>query len=398
MGEEDSSPKGAVEMGIYLDNAATSFPKPPAVYEAVLETMRRVGASAGRGTYRLALEADRIVFEARSSLARLFNVRDPSRLVFTANATEALNLALKGFLRPGDHVVTSSVEHNAVWRPLKALERSRGIEITVVPCDRDGSLSPERVEAALRPDTRLVVLTHASNVVGTILPVAEVGQITRRRGIALLVDTAQTAGILPIDVEAMGVDLLAFTGHKGLFGPMGTGGLYVREGIELEPLKEGGTGGQSILEEQPDYLPDRYEAGTLNVPGLAGLRAGVEFILSEGIEKVREKEARLVAYALKRLNEVEGIKIYGPQDPERQVGVISFNLGELGPEQVAFFLDSVYDIQVRSGLHCAPQAHRTIGTLERGTVRVGLGYFNREEDLDALAEALRAIAEEMVGG
>lgn len=382
-------------MGIYLDNAATTFPKPAVVYEAVLDCLRRVGASAGRGSYRLALEADHLVFETRLALARLFNIGDPARLVFTANATEALNLALKGLLRQGDHVVTSSMEHNAVWRPLKVLERTRGIEITVVPCRPDGTLEVGDVSRALKDRTRLVVLTHASNVVGTVLPVGEIGRITRSRGILLLVDAAQTAGVYPIDVEEMAVDLLAFTGHKGLLGPMGTGGLYLGPGVTLEPLKEGGTGSESLLEEQPAVLPDRYEAGTLNVPGLAGLRAGVQYLLSEGVARVRQREKELTAYLLELLGGVAGLTVYGPRDPERQVGVVSFNLDRVGAERVAFILDDVYDIQVRSGLHCAPQAHRTIGTLDRGTVRIGLGYFNRESDLEALATALKEIAAEI---
>lgn len=382
-------------MGIYLDNAATTFPKPAVVYEAVLDCLRRVGASAGRGSYRLALEADHLVFETRLALARLFNIGDPARLVFTANATEALNLALKGLLRQGDHVVTSSMEHNAVWRPLKVLERTRGIEITVVPCRPDGTLEVGDVSRALKDRTRLVVLTHASNVVGTVLPVGEIGRITRSRGILLLVDAAQTAGVYPIDVEEMAVDLLAFTGHKGLLGPMGTGGLYLGPGVTLEPLKEGGTGSESLLEEQPAVLPDRYEAGTLNVPGLAGLRAGVQYLLSEGVARVRRREKELTAYLLELLGGVAGLTVYGPRDPERQVGVVSFNLDRVGAERVAFILDDVYDIQVRSGLHCAPQAHRTIGTLDRGTVRIGLGYFNQESDLEALATALKEIAAEI---
>ncbi|MCR4420438.1 MAG: aminotransferase class V-fold PLP-dependent enzyme [Clostridia bacterium] len=378
-------------MGIYLDNAATSFPKPEAVYRAVLDAMRRVGASAGRSTYRRALEAERLVFEARLALCRLFNIADPTRLVFTANATEALNLALKGFLRPGDEVVTSSVEHNAVWRPLKVLERTRGIVVTAVPCQKDGTLPLEALEKALGPRTRLVVLTHASNVVGTLLPVAEAGRLTRPRGIVFLVDAAQTAGVYPIDVEAMNIDLLAFTGHKGLLGPMGTGGLYVREGVELVPLKEGGTGGQSLLEEQPSTLPERYEAGTMNVPGLAGLKAGVETLVAEGVDRVRKREKELTAYALQELASIPGLVLYGPGEAERQVGIVSFNLEGLEADRVALLLDRVYDIQVRAGLHCAPQAHRTIGTLEQGTVRVGLGYFNREGDVKALVRALRAL-------
>ncbi|MBC7347361.1 MAG: aminotransferase class V-fold PLP-dependent enzyme, partial [Clostridia bacterium] len=277
----------------------------------------------------------------------------------------------------------------------KVLERTRGIEITVVPCRPDGTLEVGDVSRALKDRTRLVVLTHASNVVGTVLPVGEIGRITRSRGILLLVDAAQTAGVYPIDVEEMAVDLLAFTGHKGLLGPMGTGGLYLGPGVTLEPLKEGGTGSESLLEEQPAVLPDRYEAGTLNVPGLAGLRAGVQYLLSEGVARVRRREKELTAYLLELLGGVAGLTVYGPRDPERQVGVVSFNLDRVGAERVAFILDDVYDIQVRSGLHCAPQAHRTIGTLDRGTVRIGLGYFNQESDLEALATALKEIAAEI---
>lgn len=388
----------AARRRVYLDNAATSYPKPEAVYRAVDWCLREVGANAGRGGYRLALEADEIVYKARSSLAKLFNVRDASRIVFTANATEALNLAIKGLVGPGDHVVTSSMEHNAVWRCLKTLERDQGVELTVVPCAADGTLAPEAVEKALRPDTRLIVLTHASNVTGTIMPVAEVGKIARRHGIRFLVDAAQTAGVLPIDVERDHIDLLAFTGHKGLLGPFGTGGLYIREGLDPRPLKEGGTGSQSRLPYQPETLPERYEAGTLNVCGLAGLAAGVEFILNEGVEKIREKEKSLTRHALKALASVPNVEIYGPRDAERQVGVISFNLTGVDGAEVAYVLDEVYGIMVRVGLHCAPLAHETIGTLDRGTVRIGLGYFNTFEELDYLREGLVAISREIGSG
>jgi cysteine desulfurase family protein len=389
---------GGARRRVYLDNAATSYPKPEAVYRAVDWCLREVGANAGRGGYRLALEADEIVYKARSSLAKLFNVRDASRIVFTANATEALNLAIKGLVGPGDHVVTSSMEHNAVWRCLKTLERDQGVELTVVPCAADGTLAPEAVEKALRPNTRLIVLTHASNVTGTIMPVAEVGKIARRHGIPFLVDAAQTAGVLPIDVERDHIDLLAFTGHKGLLGPFGTGGLYIREGLDPRPLKEGGTGSQSRLPYQPETPPERYEAGTLNVCGLAGLAAGVEFILNEGVEKIREKEKSLTRHALKALASVPNVEIYGPRDAERQVGVISFNLTGVDGAEVAYVLDEVYGIMVRVGLHCAPLAHETIGTLDRGTVRIGLGYFNTFEELDYLREALVAISREIGSG
>lgn len=389
---------GANRRRVYLDNAATSYPKPEAVYRAVDWFLREVGASAGRGGYRLALKADEIVYQARSALARLFNVKDASRIVFTANATESLNLAIKGLVGPGDHVVTSSMEHNAVWRCLKTLERDQGVEPTIVPCAADGTLAPEAVEGALRPNTRLIVLTHASNVTGTIMPVAEVGEIARRHGIPFLVDAAQTAGVLPIDVERDRIDLLAFTGHKGLLGPFGTGGLYIREGFEPRPLKEGGTGSESRLPYQPQTLPERYEAGTLNVCGLAGLAAGVEFILNEGVEKIRAKEKSLTRHALEALADVEGAEIYGPKDAERQVGLISFNLAGVDGVEVAYVLDEVYGIMVRVGLHCAPLAHQTIGTLDRGTVRVSLGYFNTFADLDYLGEALQSISRQIRGG
>ncbi len=377
---------------IYLDNAATSFPKPRAVPVAVDDFLRNIGASSGRGAYRRALEADRIVFRTRQALARLLGVADVSRVVFTSNATESLNLAIKGLLSEGDHVVTTSMEHNAVWRPLGSVASSRRVSVSVASCSRDGSLDPRDVEALLRPDTRLIVMTHASNVTGTLMPVEEVGEIARARGIPFLLDCAQTAGAYPIDVERLKVDLAAFSGHKGLMGPTGTGGLYIGEGIDLAPLKEGGTGGDSILEHQPDTLPDRFEAGTLNVAGIAGLGAGVRFLLETGVDRVAAREAGLVSALLGGLLEIPGIEVYGPGDPERQVGVVSLNVRDLAPEEVARRLDENHGIMVRAGLHCAPCAHRTIGTVHRGTVRIGLGFFNTEEDVRRCLEALAAIA------
>ncbi|MFC1716784.1 aminotransferase class V-fold PLP-dependent enzyme [Candidatus Poribacteria bacterium] len=383
---------------VYLDNAATSYPKPEEVYEAVGHFMREIGVSSGRGAYRKALRADRIIYEARKSLAELFNIKDSKQIVFASNATEALNLAIKGILSQDDHVITSQMEHNAVWRPLKRLEREHGIEITQIPCLPDGSLeNPDLVKAAIRSNTSLAVFTHASNVSGTIMPIAEIGEICSEVGVPLLVDSAQTAGAFTVDVEAMKIDLLAFTGHKGLLGPQGTGGLYIREGIHLEPLKEGGTGGDSILETQPDVLPDRYEAGTLNAAGLAGLRAGVQFILSQGIQNIRKRELEFTAYLLDRLGEIDAIKIYGPQDPQKQVGVVSINIADYQPEEVGYVLDEVYGTMVRTGLHCAPCAHRTIGTIDRGTLRISLGYFNTEAEIDHTIKALKQIARRGVG-
>lgn len=380
------------DVGIYMDNAATSFPKPEAVIEAMADFMRNVGASSGRGAYRKALEADKIVFRARQAVARLLGVADVSRVVFTANATESLNLAIKGLLSPGDHVVTTSMEHNAVWRPLKAVERTRGVTISQAPCAHDGTLDPVDIEAFLRPNTRLIVMTHASNVTGTLMPVAEAATIARARGIPLLVDCAQTAGVHPINVERLGLDLVAFTGHKGLMGPTGTGGLYIRGGLDLVPLKDGGTGGDSMLEHQPEWLPDRFEAGTLNVCGIAGLGAGVRFVLEEGVERIREKEAGLLRRLLDGLSEIPGLEVYGPRDPARQVAVVSLNVRGVPAEEVASRLDREYGIMVRAGLHCAPCAHRTIGTIQRGAVRISLGYFNTEGDVDQCVRALARIA------
>lgn len=378
-------------MGIYFDNAATTFPKPEEVYGAVDHYLREVGASVGRGAYCRALEAGRIVVAARSDLARLLQVADPSRIVFTSNATESLNLALKGFLRPGDTVVTSSMEHNAVWRPLKRLEREQGVRLVVVRCREDGSFPLEGLEQALVPGVRLVAVTHASNVTGTLLPVAEIGHMCHRHDAALLVDAAQTSGAYPIAVEDMEIDFLAFTGHKALFGPPGTGGLYVAPSFTLLPLKEGGTGTDSLSEQQPEVLPEGLEAGTLNTAGIAGLGAGVRFILERGLASIRRREEKLTATLLEELRRVPGVTIYGPADPARQVGVVSFNLAGVTADVVAYLLDTRYNIMTRSGLHCAPQAHRTIGTLEMGTVRVGLSYFNTEEEIKMLGQALREI-------
>ena len=378
-------------MGIYLDNGATSYPKPEEVYTAVYDFMRNIGVSSGRGAYRQALNADRIVYQTRGLLAQLFNIRDVSRIVFTANVTQALNLAIKGILKGKEHVITTCMEHNAVWRVLKIMEAEQGIQLSTVKCAEEGSFNAEQVEKMIRQDTGLIVMLHASNVTGTIMPIREVGAVAREYNIPFLVDAAQTAGVIPIDVESDNIDMLAFTGHKGLMGPQGTGGLYIRQGIDLRPLLEGGTGGDSKLERQPDDLPDRYEAGTLNVSGIAGLGASVKFILNEGVEKIREHEKNLTAYALEKLSSIAGIKIYGPQNPERQTAVISLNFSDQKCEDIAYMLDTNYGIMVRAGLHCAPCAHRTINTLQRGTFRIGMGFYNTYDHIDCLVKALAEI-------
>lgn len=380
-------------MTIYFDNAATSYPKPEPVYRAVESYMREIGASPGRGTYRLAMAAEEAIYNTRSSLAALFNIADITRIIFTCNVTESLNLALKGLLKEGDHVITTHMEHNALWRPLKVMEKQKGLEISVLNCPDGLAFDPSELEKLERSNTALVAVNHASNVTGTIMPLSETGRFCAEHNIPLLVDAAQTAGVYPIDVNELNISLLAFTGHKGLLGPTGTGGLYIAPGIELQPLKEGGTGGDSLLEHQPDHLPDRFEAGTPNSAGIAGLGAGVKFILTEGVEKIRDHEVALIDHALEILRAIPSLTIYGPADADSRTGVLSFNFNSIAPEEVTYVLDEVYEIMARSGLHCAPQAHRTIGTADRGTVRIGLGYFNRQNELDVLGRALQEIAE-----
>jgi len=381
---------------IYLDNAATSWPKPPAVAEAMVHFINDVGANPGRSAHRLAVESGRIVYSAREAVAELFHAPDPLRIVFGHNVTEALNLALRGLLRPGDHVVTSSMEHNSVMRPLRALAR-QGIELTVVPCSPEGFLDPAKVEAALRPNTTIVALNHASNVVGTLLPVSEVATIARQHGPLLLVDTAQTGGAYPVDVQAGGIDLLAFTGHKSLCGPMGTGGLIVGERVDvkrMDPLKRGGTGSRSEHEEQPNFLPDMCESGTPNAVGLAGLDAGVREVLQQGVDAIRAHEMALTQRLIDGLKEIPGIIVYGGLDANRQTATVSFNIAGMEPSEAGLRLDDQHGIMCRVGLHCAPAAHKTIGTFPTGTVRFGMGLFNTLDQVDTAVDAVRQLAQE----
>jgi cysteine desulfurase / selenocysteine lyase len=376
---------------IYFDNAATSWPKPEAVHAALGDYFGDAGGNPGRSGHRMSIAAARVVETAREALAELFHAHDPSRIVFTQNATHALNLALYGLLHPGDHVVTTSFEHNSVMRPLRHLQ-TLGIDLTVVDCARDGSISPDRLRGAIRPDTRLLVTTHGSNVIGTVAPIDAIAQLARDRGLLYLVDASQTAGAIPIDVQNIGLDLLAFSGHKGLLGPTGTGGLYVREGVSLVPLMRGGTGSDSTHEIQPEFLPDVYESGTLNVAGIAGLAAGVRFLLETGIERVLAHERALVARFLAGAVGIPGVDVYGSRDAALQCGVVAFNVANAVPSEVGLILDQSFGIMARTGLHCAPSAHRTLGTFPTGTVRFGFGWFNTPAEVDAALEALRKIA------
>ncbi len=384
---------------IYFDNAATSWPKPEAVPAAMTRFLREVGANPGRSGHGLSIEAGRVVYDVRERVARLFGHPDPLSVVFTKNATEALNVALQGLLAPGDHVVTSVMEHNSVLRPLRYLE-SRGVSVTRVACAADGTLDPADVARALAPQTRLVVLSHASNVVGTLCPLAEVGRLVEERGVPFCVDAAQTAGAVPLEMRSMHIDLLAFTGHKSLYGPQGTGGLCLGERVRdrLRPLVYGGTGSASDSEVHPEFLPDRLEAGTLNAVGLAGLGAGLAFVEARGAAALRAHEAALTARLLDGLRGISGVRVVGPGDAERQTAVVSFNLDGWSCSEVATALEERAGLCCRAGLQCAPLAHRQLGTFPEGTVRFSLGAFNREDEVDTALAALRELAGEAKGG
>jgi len=377
---------------IYLDNAATSWPKPPEVFAAMAAFNEEVGASAGRGGYRRAVAASRLIYEAREAVAALFNVTDSRRIIFTLNATEALNLALRGFLRPGDHVVTTSMEHNSVARPLNHLSRDRQVDVTWVRCSPEGFLDPADVVKAITPRTKLVAIIHASNVCGAVNDVAAVGKICRARGLTFLVDAAQSAGAVPIDVAEMNIDLLAMPGHKGLMGPLGTGVLYVGPGVELESLVQGGTGTNSEYEFHPEALPDRYEAGSHNALGIAGLKAACDVLRRETVAAIGAHKARLAAAFVAAVDEIPGVKYFGPRDFGRHAGVCSVQVEGQDPATVGAKLDAAFNIMARAGLHCAPRAHRTLGTINQGTVRFSFGYYNTMDDVEAAANALAAIA------
>jgi cysteine desulfurase family protein len=384
-------------MRIYLDNAATSFPKPAAVAEAVLRHLTQTGAPAGRGAYRAALDVDRTIAHCRQTAAQLFGVAEPARLVFTFNGTDGLNTAILGACRPGDHVVTSTWEHNSVLRPLRALQEHRQVTITRVEPDAQGRLNPAAIERALQKTTRLVVLQHVSNVTGIIQPLEEIAAVVRRHEALLLVDAAQSAGHLPIDLAMAGIDLWACSGHKGLLGPLGTGLLYVgpRAESQLLPLRWGGTGTHSEDDVQPAELPDRFESGNLNVPGLAGLDAALTELQTRGIANIREHEAGLTERLWSGLSAIPKVTLFGP--PPQQVprtGVVSLQIAALDPQESAALLDQHFGIECRAGLHCAPGVHRALGTLAHGgTVRFSIGLFNTEDDVDAAITAVMALAQ-----
>ncbi len=378
---------------IYFDNAATSWPKPDVMIKAMLDFNKNIGANPGRSGHRLSIEAARILFYVRESMASLINADEPDTIIFTRNATEGINIILHGLLKPGDHVITSSMEHNSVMRPLHALE-AKGIGLTVVPCSPEGFIDPEDVSIAIRKNTKLIITTHASNVTGTILPVSDLAKIARKNEIVYCVDAAQTAGSLPIDVIKDQIDIMVFTGHKSLYGPQGTGGLYIRQGLEtmIEPLEQGGTGSRSESEEHPDFMPDRFESGTPNTIGIAGLGAGVGFVLDKGVEQIRNKEVAITGLFLDGLSSIKGVKVYGGMDPYKRTAVVSFTMENIMPSEVSYILDKEYNIFSRPGLQCAPSAHRTIGSFPEGTVRFSFGIFTTGDEIKTAIHAIENIA------
>ncbi len=376
---------------IYLDHAATSWPKPPAVLEAVQHALLHESANPGRGSHRMAVQASRTLLKARQQLARLLDVRNPVDIAFTANTTVALNMAIFGYVRPGGHVIATMTEHNSVWRPLEALKRSTGIQVTYIPVDACGQLDLNEVEQAFTAQTRLLICNHSSNLLGSILPAAELAQLAHRHGARILLDIAQSAGHIPVKLQEWEIDMAAFPGHKGLLGPQGTGGLYIAPELDLSPWLYGGTGSQSEEADQPSVRPDRYEPGTPNTPGIAGLAAGVKYVLDQGIESIAAHEQQLVARLWDGLSGIEGLRVLGPAADEPRTGIVSFVMEQQDPAQIAFQLDRQYGIAVRAGMHCTPLAHRMAGTVATGAVRASVGYGTTEQHVDQLLEAVQFI-------
>ncbi len=377
-----------------MDNAATSWPKPPAVCDAVDHYLRQNGAAFGRGATRRGAEIHRTIERCRSRIARFWNAESPERILFTFNGTDSLNLALHGILRTGDHVVTTEIEHNSVLRPLRWLQDRGTIDVTFVPPDPEGVVQAENLADAIQKTTRLLVLSHVSNVTGAIQPVADVCQLARRSGVKTLIDAAQSAGHLPIDVSEWEADLVASSGHKGLLGPLGTGLLYVRPGVEeiLEPLRQGGTGTLSEEDRQPGSLPDKYESGNHNVPGLIGLEAATDWLETEGLTAIQERLDQATDYLWTHLRDLPGVQLFGPADRRRRCGVVSFQLEQFAPQEAAAILDEHFGIEVRAGLHCSPRMHQALGTMAGGgTIRLSPGPFTTQQELEQVVSALQEI-------
>ena len=377
---------------IYMDNAATSYPKPACVYRDILDFMRNNCANPGRGGHVMAAQSAMAVFEVRESLCRFFNFDNPLQVCFTKNATEALNIAIKGCLKEGDHVITSCMEHNSVMRPLRTLERDNGIEVTTVRGDSYGKVDAGEFKASIRKNTRLMVCTLSSNVNGIVMPVNDIGKIAAENGILFLVDASQGAGGISVDVGKMRADMLAFPGHKGLLGPQGTGGLWVREGIVLKPQYQGGTGSNSEYPYQPEFMPDLLESGTLNAPGIVGMGSGVGFLENFGLENIKFYKGCLLGKLHDGLSEIKRVRLYSKCNPDENSGIAAFNIDGLDSAEVSTALDKYYGIATRPGLHCAPSAHETLGTVSTGIVRLSPGCFNTFEEIDTVLQAVLQIA------
>ncbi|MPW24340.1 aminotransferase class V-fold PLP-dependent enzyme [Alkalibaculum sp. M08DMB] len=382
--------------GVYLDHAATSFPKPDCVVQSINNYIVNNGASSSRGGYGRAIKADYMVYETRKWIGELFNHKKPSDIIFTSGVTESLNGIMRGILKDGDHVITSSIEHNAVWRCLKTLERDRNISITTVKTTKEGITNHKDIEDNIQRNTKLIVFNHASNVIGTIQPIREIGKIARKYSILFLLDTAQTAGILPIDMEADNIDILAFTGHKGLLGPSGTGGLIINWDGDIEEWKSGGTGGNSADPFMPEILPNKFEAGTMNMVGIAGLHASIRYLLDTGVDKICAVEKEVIGYTLEQLGAINGIQIFGTNNVDLMVGAISFTIDGIDSGKAGSWLDKRYHIMVRTGIHCAPILHKIMGTDKTGTIRIGIGYSTTKEEIDYFIYALKELLKEQL--
>ena len=377
---------------IYLDNAATTMHKPKEVIDAVVEAMTSLG-NAGRGANEASLSAARIIYDAREKLCRFFNGEDPRQIVFTSNSTESLNIAVKGLLEPGDHVITTMLEHNSVLRPLYEMEK-KGVALTIIKADKKGRFSLEEMEAAIRPETKMIVCTNGSNLTGNYVDIGKVGEMAHRHDVVFVVDASQTAGVFPIDVRNMQVDVLCFTGHKGLLGPQGTGGMYVREGLAIRPLKSGGSGVQTYSKTHPREMPTALEAGTLNGHGIAGLRAGVEYIEKTGLDTIRAREQELMWRFYEGVKEIPGVTVYGDFDSRERCAIVSLNIGDYDSSEVSDALLTEYGISTRPGGHCAPLMHEALGTVEQGAVRFSFAHSNTEEEVDIAINAVRELATE----
>lgn len=377
---------------IYLDNAATTMQKPQEVIDAVASAMCSMG-NAGRGAHAASLGASRTVYETREKLARFFHAENPRQIVFTSNSTESLNIALKGVLNPGDHVISTMLEHNSVLRPLYELEE-KGVEVTFLRSNQQGTVNYEDFESAIKENTRMIVCTHASNLTGNVVDVKRVGEIAKKHQLLFVVDASQTAGVFPIDVQEMGIDLLCFTGHKGLLGPQGTGGLYVREGIQVRPLKVGGSGVQTYNKKHPVEMPTALEAGTLNGHGIAGLDAAIDYLERTGIDTIRKREQELMWKFYHGVKEIPGVKIYGDFSGVERCAVVTLNIGDYDSSEVSDELLMTYGISTRAGGHCAPLMHEALGTVEQGAVRFSFSHYNTDEDVEIAIRAVKELATE----